>query len=46
MSYWKIITRKGSVVKALEANELNLGKSKHEVFMQLLQLDEFTQGVS
>jgi len=45
MSYWKIITRKGSVVKALEANELNLGKSKHEVFMQLLQLDEFTQGV-
>lgn len=45
VSYWKIITRKGSVVKALEANELNLGKSKHEVFMQLMQLDEFTQGV-
>ena len=45
VSYWKIITRKGSVVKALEADELNLGKSKHEVFMQLMQHDEFTQGV-
>ncbi len=45
MSYWKIITRKGSVVKALEDRELNLGKSKHEFFMQLMQLDEFAQGV-
>jgi hypothetical protein len=46
MSYWKVVTRQGGVVKSLEAKDLKLGKSKHEAFMQLMQLDEFVQGAN
>jgi len=46
MAHWKIVTRNGSVVSVKNANEFKLGKSKHEAFMQLMQLEEFTQGIS
>jgi len=46
MQYWKIITRKGGIVTARDAREFNLGKSRHEAFMQLINLDAYTEGVS
>ncbi|MCP4219098.1 MAG: ATP-binding protein [bacterium] len=46
MKYWKIVVRKGSKVSTLDAAQLKLGKSKHEAFMQLMNRDEFTEGIS
>jgi len=43
---WKIVTRKGSVVTVKSATDFNLGKSKHTAFKQLLQLDEFNEGIT
>ncbi|HLO87895.1 MAG TPA: AAA family ATPase [Nostocaceae cyanobacterium] len=45
MRHWKIITRKGGVVSAKNAEDLGLGKSKHEAFMQLINLEEFEEGI-
>ncbi len=45
MSHWRIVTRKGDVVTVKNAQELGLGHSKHEAFMQLIQLEEFTGGI-
>ncbi len=42
---WKIVTRQGGVVKTHDANDFNLGKSKHEAFTQLINLDEYTEGI-
>jgi predicted ATPase len=36
MDYWKIVTRKGGVVTVRNAKELNLGKSKHQAYLQLI----------
>ncbi|MFZ2726980.1 MAG: AAA family ATPase [Methylococcaceae bacterium] len=44
--YWKVVTRKGSVVKVIDAKELGIGKSKHEKFMQLINLHEYTDGIT
>ncbi len=46
MKYWKIVTRKGNVIQTKNISELNLPKSKHEAFKQLLNLKEFTEGIS
>jgi len=43
---WKIVIRKASVVYAKEANEYRLGKSKHEAFIQLINLEEYATGVA
>lgn len=43
---WKIVTRKGNVVTAKSAEVYNLGNSKHTAFKQLLQLDEFEDGIT
>jgi len=43
-SHWKIVTRKGGMVKVHDAEEFQLGRSKHSAFMQLLQLDEYQTG--
>jgi hypothetical protein len=43
---WKLITRKAGVVKGSDALTLNLGKSKHQAFTQLINLDEYVEGVS
>jgi len=45
MINWQIVTRKGDVVTVKTADQFELGDSKHEAFMQLLQLEEFTDGI-
>ncbi|MCP4214862.1 MAG: ATP-binding protein [bacterium] len=45
MKYWKIVVRKGSQVSTRDAEQLKLGKSKHEAFKQLMNRDEFTEGI-
>jgi hypothetical protein len=46
MDHWKIVTRKGGVVTAKDAKDFGLGKSRHEAFMQLINLDEYNEGIS
>ncbi len=41
---WKLVTRNASVVKTHDITKFNFGKSKHDAFMQLLQLDEYQTG--
>lgn len=43
--YWKLVTRKGSVVKAQDAVLYGIGRSKHEAFTQLINLDEYVEGI-
>jgi predicted ATPase len=44
---WKIVTRKGGNVSIKDAADYKIGvSSKHDAFMQLLQLDEFTNGIN
>jgi predicted ATPase len=45
MEHWKIVTRKGGVVTAIDAKDLNLGKSKHQAFTQLINLEEYSEGI-
>jgi predicted ATPase len=44
--HWKLITRKAGVVKALAPDALSLGKSKHDAFIQLINLDEYKNGIA
>lgn len=46
MKYWKIVMRKGSKVFTKNADELKLGKSKHDAFKQLLNLEAFSEGIN
>ncbi len=41
---WKLVTRRGGVVKALDAGDLKLSKSKHDAFTQLINLDPYAEG--
>lgn len=41
---WKVVLREGSKVRAVDAEELGLGKSKHEAFNQLIATDAFRFG--
>jgi predicted ATPase len=41
---WKIVTRNGCKVSTQDAKDLNLGKSKHEAFLQLLNLPSYKTG--
>lgn len=43
---WRIVTREGSRVRVHRAGDFRIGESKHEAFMQLMQLEAFTEGVS
>ena len=43
--HWKLLTRKAGVVTAHDATDFNLGKSKHEAFIQLINLDQYADGV-
>jgi AAA domain, putative AbiEii toxin, Type IV TA system len=46
MKYWKIITRKGSLVTATDATDYEeLSGSRHKVFTQLLNLPAYTEGI-
>ena len=42
---WKIVTRKGSVVYTQDAKEFGFDKSKHEAFIQLINLPEYKTGI-
>ncbi|BAZ14438.1 hypothetical protein NIES4071_62820 [Calothrix sp. NIES-4071] len=46
MEHWKIITRKGSVVTAKQVKEFNFPKSRHQAFMQLINLDAYREGIA
>jgi AAA15 family ATPase/GTPase len=46
MEYWKIVTRKGGVVTVKDAKSFNLGKTRHQAFTQLINLEEYTEGIS
>ena len=41
---WKIVTRKGTKVFVQDAQELNFDKSKHQAFVQLINLQEYKTG--
>lgn len=41
---WKLVTRNKGVVKTHNAKDFNLGDSKHDTFMQLIQLDQYQTG--
>ncbi len=43
--YWKIVTRKGGTVTTKDAKNLGFDKSKHKAFLQLLNLEEYSEGV-
>ncbi|MCP4148874.1 MAG: ATP-binding protein [bacterium] len=45
MKHWKVVIRKGVKVSTKTAEQLKLGKSKHKAFQQLLNLDEFAEGI-
>jgi len=44
-SNWKLVTRTKGVVKTHPPTEFNIGKSKHDAFMQLIQLEEYQTGI-
>ncbi|MBW4674992.1 MAG: ATP-binding protein [Desmonostoc geniculatum HA4340-LM1] len=46
MEHWKIVTRRGGVVKVRDAKDYNLGKSRHQAFMQLINLDAYKEGIA
>lgn len=46
MNNWKIVMRQGSKVFTKRADELNLGKSKHQAFKQLINSKEYNVGIS
>ncbi|MGH1396216.1 MAG: AAA family ATPase [Trichormus sp.] len=46
MEHWKIVTRKGGVVTARDAQDFNLGQSRHQAFMQLINLEEYREGIT
>jgi predicted ATPase len=44
---WKIVTRNGGSVSIKNAADYKIGvSSKHDAFMQLLQLEEFANGIN
>jgi predicted ATPase len=46
MEHWKIVTRRGGIVTARDAKDYNLGKSRHQAFMQLINLEAYKEGIA
>ncbi|MCK4764753.1 MAG: ATP-binding protein [Candidatus Aminicenantes bacterium] len=46
MKHWQVVVRKGTKVSTKTPQQLKLGKSKHEAFKQLLNTEEFSEGIS
>ncbi|MEQ6119163.1 AAA family ATPase [Reichenbachiella sp. MALMAid0571] len=44
-SNWKLVTRTKGVVNTHNPDEYKIGKSKHDAFMQLIQLDQYQTGL-
>ena len=45
MNYWKVVFRKGSAVSTKDVADLNIGKSNHEAFKQLMNSKDFLEGI-
>ena len=45
MKYWKVVSRNGGVISTKNAEEYKLGKSRHEAFKQLIQLNDYRKGI-
>lgn len=45
LAHWKIVTRKGGIVTAIDAEKLGIGKSKHQAFTQLANLTAYSEGI-
>ncbi|OQX24348.1 MAG: hypothetical protein BWK80_21310 [Desulfobacteraceae bacterium IS3] len=45
MEYWKIVSRNGGVISTKNAEEYKLGQSRHEAFKQLIQLNDYRNGI-
>lgn len=43
--YWKIVTRAGGVVTTHDASELEISSSRHQAFIQLINKEEFKEGI-
>ena len=43
---WKVVCRKGSVVRAIDADEMGIGISSHDAFLQLLNSEKYMSGIS
>ncbi|MCP4346057.1 MAG: ATP-binding protein [Desulfobacterales bacterium] len=46
MEYWKVVSRNGGVISTKNAEEYKLGKSRHESFKQLIQLNDYRKGIA
>jgi predicted ATPase len=44
--YWKIVTRKGGVIKTFDAKDFDFGASHHDRFMNLINHPFYKQGIS
>lgn len=44
--HWKIVTRKGSLIKTFDAKDFDMGKSHHDKFMSLINHPFYKQGIS
>jgi hypothetical protein len=46
-AYWKIVTRKGGVIKVNNAVDFHISKTRQKAFIDLINvLEEFPQGIS
>ncbi len=43
--YWKIVTRTGGVVTTHDASDLEISSSRHQAFIQLINKEEFKEGI-
>lgn len=44
-THWKLVTRTKGIVKTHKPEKFNIGKSKHDAFMQLIQLEQYQTGL-
>jgi predicted ATPase len=45
IEHWKIVTREGGSVSTHDASEFDIGASRHDAFLQLINTPAFLQGV-
>lgn len=43
--HWKIVTRSGGEIKTFDAKDFDLGASKHERFINLINLPQYKKGI-
>lgn len=44
--YWKVVSRSGSSIFAVDAGEIGIGRSSHDAFLQLLNSEQYMRGTS